>query len=82
MSRAPTDAARAVPHVSGQVRTDRGHVAANIHTDRFLWASTASTSCSRVSTGTRSLLVLKIELPAADQPRTLPESPTRTIDNS
>lgn len=33
-----------------------------------------STSCSRVSTGTGSLLLLKIELPVTDQPQTLPES--------
>src|SRR6266511_2510147 len=40
------------------------------------WASTASTSCSRVSTGTGSLLLLKIELPVTDQPR----NPARKSD--
>src|SRR6266545_3970688 len=42
------------------------------------WASTASTSCSRVSTGTGSLLLLKIELPVTVRPETLPESLTHT----
>jgi glyoxylase-like metal-dependent hydrolase (beta-lactamase superfamily II) len=40
------------------------------------WARTASTSCSRVSTGTGSLLLLKIELPVTDQPR----NPARKSD--
>jgi hypothetical protein len=40
------------------------------------WASTASTGRSRVSTGTGSLLLLKIELPVTDQPR----NPARKSD--
>jgi hypothetical protein len=41
-------------------------------------ARTARTSCSRVSTGTGSLLLLKIELPVTVRREKLPESLTHT----
>jgi hypothetical protein len=44
--------------------------------DRRFTGSTASTICNRVSTGTGSFVLLKIELPVTVEPETLPESLT------